>query len=79
MSNQPRRFPVHLSDLVEVAAGPGDKPGRACGPAESFVRAHAWVRYQATVSVIAVASGVVAVPKADSNFVVSRTKGSSNS
>jgi hypothetical protein len=41
--------------------------------------APARIRYQATVSVIAVASGVAAVPKADSNLVVSRMKGSSNS
>ena len=38
-----------------------------------------WLRYQSTVAVIAVASGVPALPNVDSYLVVSSTKDSSNS
>ena len=54
--HQPRRFPVHRSDPVEVTVGPGDEPGGAGRSEESFVRAeylpgHARIRQHPAAAV----------------------------
>ena len=82
-AHQPERREGQLDEAAD-AADPL-RPGGSRGQLETGRRLRGghvglvWVRYQPTVSAMAVASGVPVVPKVDWNLVVSSTKGSSNS
>ena len=68
--------PTRRTRCDQAATGASSAPDGHLGGGHAVL---VWVRYQATVSATAAASGVPVVPKVDWNLVVSRMKGSSNS